>query len=193
MARNKVHNKSFEEDLARLEEIVAILESGEKTLDENLKLYEHSAHAAHKLDEVEAGQILTSAEFVEPADSADSSDSANIAENANNTDHDYADNKGNGAQGAVKIGSPILNSRKEGNIDESAGFSARVAAIKKSWTSIAVENTYPPIIYQACAIQSGAASACGLFSSKSWKCGGKRNMPIRQLCYRNGACLFLNS
>ncbi|HHT54197.1 MAG TPA: exodeoxyribonuclease VII small subunit [Clostridiales bacterium] len=32
--------KSFEEALARLEEVVGLLESGELTLDESLKLYE---------------------------------------------------------------------------------------------------------------------------------------------------------
>ena len=40
MATKKVENKSFEEMLVRLEEIVRQLEKGEETLDQSLKLYE---------------------------------------------------------------------------------------------------------------------------------------------------------
>lgn len=80
MAQNQISDskssKSFEEDLARLEEIVAVLESGEKTLAENLKLYEEGirlSRSCHKkLDEVEGRlQILTAADSADSGDSAD--------------------------------------------------------------------------------------------------------------------------
>lgn len=58
--------RSFEEDLARLEEIVAALESGDLPLDESLKLFEEGIGLAgrchRKLDEVEGKlQVLVSA------------------------------------------------------------------------------------------------------------------------------------
>ncbi len=50
--------KSFEEALARLEEVVGLLESGELTLDEALKLYEEGVglirFCSEALDKAEA-------------------------------------------------------------------------------------------------------------------------------------------
>jgi len=119
MARNQAQGsenktlekgRSFEEDLTRLEEIVAVLESGEKTLADNLKLYEEGirlSRSCHKkLDEVEGKlQILTSAGAADnsadgSADNADNAD--NNADNADN-DADIAGNKDNGTQGALGI------------------------------------------------------------------------------------------
>ncbi|HAH95538.1 MAG TPA: exodeoxyribonuclease VII small subunit [Firmicutes bacterium] len=78
MAQNEVSdnkgskNKSFEEDLTRLEEIVSILESGEKTLAENLKLYEEGirlSRSCHKkLDEVEGRLQILNMEYAENGD-----------------------------------------------------------------------------------------------------------------------------
>lgn len=57
--------KTFEEDLQRLEQIVALLESGDLPLDETLKLYEEGRRLARqcskRLDEVEGRlQVLLS-------------------------------------------------------------------------------------------------------------------------------------
>lgn len=91
------NNRSFEEDLTRLEEIVAVLESGEKTLAENLKLYEEgirlSRNCHKKLDEVEGRlQILTA------------------VESADNT----ADNNDDGDQGAIEIRISDFESEERG-------------------------------------------------------------------------------
>lgn len=59
--------KTFEEDLQRLEQIVSLLESGDLPLQETLKLYEEGRRLARqcskKLDEVEGRlQVLMSAD-----------------------------------------------------------------------------------------------------------------------------------
>lgn len=73
MNEAELKEKSFEEAIARLEEIIELLERGELTLEENLKLFEEgialARHCRSRLDEaqgkveillgVEKGQVQT--------------------------------------------------------------------------------------------------------------------------------------
>ncbi|NLY88365.1 MAG: exodeoxyribonuclease VII small subunit [Firmicutes bacterium] len=73
MNEAELKEKSFEEAIARLEQIIEFLEKGELTLEENLKLFEEgialARHCRNQLDEaqgkveillgVEEGQVQT--------------------------------------------------------------------------------------------------------------------------------------
>ena len=73
MNQAELKEKSFEEAIARLEQIIEFLEKGELTLEENLKLFEEgislARHCRSQLDEaqgkveillgVEEGQVQT--------------------------------------------------------------------------------------------------------------------------------------